>query len=145
MPSAADIRRRGDALLAMSADVYVADDVHPAYNTIVSEIAPDEARMLRFLALSGPQPVVDIRTNRPLGIGSELVSGDLSSVAEYAGCRHLDRAAAYLTNLKRLGLVSISDDPTELSRYMVLEVQPHVEAALKKAGRVPKIVRRACG
>lgn len=139
----AELRKRGDALLARSADVYFTEEVHPAYDRILDELAPDEARILRYMALNGPQPTVDVRTNRPLGIGSELVAGDLTSVPEQAGVRYPDRARSYLINLKRLGLTLTSDDPVVLSRYMVLEVQPTVEAALKKAGRAPKIVRKS--
>ncbi|MCC3328919.1 Abi-alpha family protein [Nocardia abscessus] len=138
-----ELRRRGDALLARSADVYFTEDVHPAYDRILDELAPDEARILRFMALNGPQPSVDVRTNRPLGIGSELVQGDLTSVPDQAGVRYPDRSRSYLINLNRLGLTLTSDDPVVLSRYMVLEVQPVVEAALKKAGRAPKIVRKS--
>ncbi|MFI6170283.1 Abi-alpha family protein [Nocardia sp. NPDC051052] len=138
-----ELRRRGDALLARSADVYFTEDVHPAYDRILDELAPDEARILRFMAQNGPQPSVDVRTNRPLGIGSELVQGDLTSVPEQAGVRYPDRSRPYLINLGRLGLTLVSDDPVVLSRYMVLEVQPVVEAALKKAGRAPKIVRKS--
>ncbi len=141
--SSEELRRRGDALLARSADVYFTEDVHPAYDRILDELAPDEARILRFMALNGPQPSVDVRTNRPLGIGSELVQGDLTSVPEQAGVRYPDRSRSYLINLNRLGLTLTSDDPVVLSRYMVLEVQPVVEAALKKAGRAPKIVRKS--
>ncbi|MGQ4616563.1 Abi-alpha family protein [Nocardia sp. R7R-8] len=141
--STEELRRRGDALLARSADVYFTEDVHPAYDRILDELAPDEARILRFMARNGPQPSVDVRTNRPLGIGSELVQGDLTSVPEQAGVRYPDRARSYLINLTRLGLTLTSDDPVVLSRYMVLEVQPVVEAALKKAGRAPKIVRKS--
>ncbi|MBB5912724.1 hypothetical protein BJY24_001591 [Nocardia transvalensis] len=138
-----DLRRRGEALLARSADVYFTEDVHPAYDRILDQIAPDEARILRFMALNGPQPAVDVRTNRPLGIGSELVDGDLTSVPEQAGVRYPDRARLYLINLNRLGLLVTSEDPVVLSRYMVLKVQPVVETALKRAGRVPKIVRKS--
>lgn len=141
--SVAELRHRGDALLARSADVYFTEEVHPAYDRILDELAPDEARILRFMALNGPQPSVDVRTNRPLGIGSELVAGDLTSVPEQAGVRYPDRARSYLINLNRLGLTRNSDDPVVLSRYMVLEVQPVVEAALKQAGRAPKIVRKS--
>ncbi|KAA0023829.1 DUF4393 domain-containing protein [Antrihabitans cavernicola] len=140
--SAEELRRRGDELLATSANVYSEDAMHPAYGRILGELAPDEARMLRFLALNGNQPIVDVRTNRPLGIGSELIESDLSSVSEQAGCRHPERSRSYLINLKRLGLLAIADEPVELSRYMVLEVQPKVDAAVKRAGRAPKIVRK---
>ncbi|NKY88656.1 DUF4393 domain-containing protein [Nocardia veterana] len=139
----ADLRRRGDNLLARSADVYFTEEVHPAYDRILDQLSSDEARILRFMAINGPQPTVDVRTNRPLGIGSELVAGDLTSVPEQAGVRYPDRSRLYLINLNRLGLLTTSDDPVVLSRYMVLEVQPIVESALKQAGRVPKIVRKS--
>lgn len=137
------LRERGDALLAMSADVYVSDDLHPAYDRILMELAPDEARILRYLAINGGQPCVDIRTNRPLNIGSETIATNLSMVPEKAGCRRPERSKSYLVNLVRLGLVWISDEPTELSLYMVVEVQPNVTEAMKKAGRVPKIARKS--
>jgi hypothetical protein len=141
--STADLRRRGDELLALSADVYYTDDVHPAFGIILDQLAPDEARILRFLALNGPQPIVDVRTNRPLGIGSELVGADLTSVPVQAGVKHAANDRLYLTNLIRLGLVETLADPVLLSRYMVLEVQPVVTEALAKAGRSPKIVRKS--
>ncbi|MBJ8340498.1 MULTISPECIES: Abi-alpha family protein [Antrihabitans] len=137
------LRMRGEALLAQSADVYSSDDLHPAFDRILEELAPDEARILRYLAMNGPQPCVDVRTNRPLGIGSETIASNLSMVPEKAGCRRPERAKSYLVNLVRLGLVWVSDEPTELSLYMVVEVQPNVADAMKKAGRVPKIARKS--
>jgi hypothetical protein len=139
----AALRRRGDELLALSADVSYSDEVHPAFSTILDQLAPDEARVLRFLAVNGPQPIVDVRTNRPLGIGSELVAANLTSVPVQAGVRHPDRARSYLINLERLGLIAIRSEPVLLSRYMVLEVQPVVTEAMRRAGRAPKIVRKS--
>ena len=63
----AALRARGDRLLDRSADVTDRDDLHPAYDRILDEIAPDEARILRLLATSGAQPSVDVRTARPFG------------------------------------------------------------------------------
>lgn len=137
------LRRRGDALLAKSADIGIVDEVHPAYDRILDELAPDEARILRFMARNGPQPVVDVRTNRPLGIGSELIVSNLTSVPEQAGVRYPSRARSYIINLSRLGLTHNSAEPVPLRAYMVLEVQPAVEQALKRAGRAPKIIRKS--
>ncbi|MFC4603930.1 Abi-alpha family protein [Rhodococcus kronopolitis] len=139
----AQLRARGDQLLERSADVRDRDDLHPAYDRILDQLAPDEARVLRLLAVSGAQPSVDIRTGRPFGIGSEMVGEGLSMIGELAGCRHLERTSAYLHNLHRLGLVSFSHDAVDLDRYQVVEVQPAMTEALKKAGRSAKIVRRS--
>jgi hypothetical protein len=142
--TAEELRARGDALLRRSADVRVVEDTHPAYARILSEITPDEARILRYLYLEGPQPAIDVRTNRPLGIGSQLVAGGLNMIAEFAGCRNVDRIHPYLTNLSRLGLVEFSKEQVaDPQRYQLIEAQPNVAAALKRAGRVPKTIHRS--
>jgi hypothetical protein len=142
--TAEELRARGAELLRQSADVWFNGDTHPAYGRILDEIEPDEARILRLLALHGAQPSIDVRTSRPLGIGSELIESGLSMIGLEAGVRNLERTKADLNNLFRLGLVWFSreevDDP---SRYQVVEVQPDVVDAMKQAGRSPKIVRRS--
>ncbi|MDX6617056.1 MAG: hypothetical protein QOD60_2147, partial [Solirubrobacterales bacterium] len=104
------LRERGAELLRRSADVHFDEDMHPAYERILGEISPDEGRILRLLA-RGPQPAVDVRTARPLGIGSELIAPGLTMIGAEAGCRHVDRVPAYLNNLFRLGLVWFSHEP----------------------------------
>lgn len=142
-PAPHDLRARGDELLERSADVRREDGLHPAYERILDELAPDEARVLRLLTVQGAQPTVDVRTNRPFGIGSEKVAQGLSMIGELAGCRHVDRIHSYLNNLHRLGLVWFSREQVALDRYQVVEVQPAVVDALRRAGRSPRIVRRS--
>jgi len=140
----AELLRRGAALLRQSNDVNDAEATHPAFTRILSEITPDEARVLRYLYLEGPQPALDIRTYRPLGIGSELVASGLNMIAEHAGCRYPERVHPYLTNLSRLGLLDFSKEQVDNpSRYQVIEAQPKTADALKKAGRSPKLVQRS--
>ena len=139
----AELRARGAELLNQSADVNFDEDMHPAYARILSEMAPDEARILRLFVHDGPQPTVDVRTNRPLGIGSELVASGLSMIGEHAGCRNVDRTNAYLNNLFRLGLVWFSRETVDPQRYQLVEAQPKVLDAVRRAGRAPKIVHRS--
>ena len=143
-PATADeLRAKGADLLHRSADVRLDDDTHPAFDHILDELTPDEARMLRFLCTEGPQPSVDVRTNRPFGVGSELVAGGLSMIGLQAGVRHQDRTQSYLNNLERLGLIWFSRETVEPARYQVVEVQPEVVDALRRAGRAPRTVRRS--
>ncbi len=135
------LRERGEELLARSADVHFDEAMHPAYERILSEISPDEGRILRLLG-DGPQPAVDVRTARPLGIGSELIEPGLSMIGAEAGCRHVARVPAYLNNLFRLGLVWFSREPVkDPLRYQVLEAQPDVLEAMKRAGRASTVRR----
>jgi hypothetical protein len=140
--SAVALRERGADLLRRSADVDREEDAHPAYARILSELAPDEGRILRLLAIEGPQPAVDVRTARPLNIGSQLVAPGLNMIGAEAGCRYVERVHAYLNNLNRLGLIWFSRESLEDPlRYQVLEAQPEVGAAMREAGR-GRTVRR---
>jgi hypothetical protein len=145
-PTLAELRELGAVLLERSADVNAAGDDagHPAYARILSELTPDEARILRLLYRSGPQPTLNVRTYRPLGIGSELVAEGLNMIGENAGLRRMDRISSYLTNLNRQGLIDFSresvDDP---GRYQLIEAQPDVAAARATAGHAPRVVYRS--
>jgi hypothetical protein len=136
------LRRRGEELLRESADVTAAVDSHPAYMRILDALAPDEGRILRFLARSGPQPSVDVRAGLPLA--SQQVAQGCTMIAEEAGCRHQGRVHAYLSNLHRLGLVWFSREPLrDTRRYQVLEAQTQVSDALERGGRTARTVRRS--
>ncbi len=137
----ARLRAHGAALLATSADVEYEESSHPAYERMLRQLAPDEARILRLLATQGPQPAVDVRSGGALN--SELVALGLSMIGSHAGVRYLERVRPYLNNLERLGLVWFSREPVaDLVRYQVLEAQPDVTAALRQAGR-GRTVRRS--
>jgi Abortive infection alpha len=142
-PSSRALRERGEELLRRSADIDYEEDAHPAYERILDDMAPDEARILRLLCREGAQAAVDVRTSKTLGVTSEIVAPGLSMIGEESGCRYLDRVPAYLNNLHRLGLVWFSreslGDPLQ---YQVLEAQPKVTDAMAKSGRT-KTVRRS--
>jgi Abortive infection alpha len=138
------LRDRGARLLQLSADVTFEEDTHPAFARILDELAPDEARILRFLASEGAQPAIDVRSGGPLNINSQLVAPGITMIGEEAGVRHLDRIRSYLNNLYRLGLIWFSREELEdLNAYQVLEAQPEVSEAMDEAGRGAKTVRRS--
>jgi hypothetical protein len=137
------LKERGAELLARSADVDADDEAHPAFERILTSLAPDEARILRLIAVEGARASIDVRTWRPLDVGSELVEPGLTMIGQEAGVRHLDRVPAYLNNLHRLGLVWFSREAIDdLSAYQVLEAQPEVQKAMDRAGRA-RTVRRS--
>jgi hypothetical protein len=135
---------RGAQLIRLSRDVHFEDEAHPAYERILSELAPDEGRVLLLLLTKGPQPAVDVRTGGPLGlISSKLIAPGLSMIGSRAGLRYVDRVPAYLNNLFRLGLVWFSHETVpDHMRYQVLEAQPDVLAAIHSV-RQAKVVRRS--
>jgi Abortive infection alpha len=138
------LREEGELLLRRSRDVHYEVEAHPAYERILSELAPDEGRILRLLLLDGPQPTVDVRTGGPVGIvRSRLIAPGSSMIGARAGCRYVDRVPSYLNNLFRLGLIWFSRETLrDPLRYQVLEAQPDVLEAIHSV-RQAKVVRRS--
>ena len=130
------------ALLDTSAEVRHSRPQHPAYQRIVDELEPDEARILRLFANTGAQPSVDVRTKRPFGVGDRLIAPGLTMIGLDAGCADPERVPTYLHNLHRLGLVWFSDEAiAEVDGYQVLEAQPDVIAAVKSVRRAATRLR----
>ncbi|HET9104871.1 MAG TPA: Abi-alpha family protein [Solirubrobacteraceae bacterium] len=136
VPPGVALRLKGALLLRAAADIDGDDDTHPAYARILTELAPDEGRILRLFATEGSQPSVDVRTTSLIGVGSQLVGAGLNMIGAQAGCRHRDRVPAYLNNLERLGLIWFSHEPLDDPiAYQVLEAQPEVMQAIHGASR----------
>ncbi|MBF6171258.1 Abi-alpha family protein [Nocardia blacklockiae] len=143
--AAPSLRERGTELLRLSASVHDEPDTeHPAFARMLNELAPDEARILRFLYLDGPQPALDIRTGRPLSSGAQRQELGLNMIGEDAALRCTDRIGSYLTNLRRLGLIESTRDPLDNpTRYQLLETQPEVRRLLKRTGFGTKVFYRS--
>ena len=141
---ARSLREQGEELLRLSRDVNYEEEAHPAYERILSELAPDEARILRLLLLDGPQPSVDVRTGGPVGlVKSRLIAPGLSMIGPRGGCRYVDRVPSYLNNLFRLGLIWFSRETlSNPLKYQVLEAQPDVLEAIHSVAHA-KVVRRS--
>ncbi|MFT4287162.1 Abi-alpha family protein [Nocardioides sp.] len=138
------LRSSGAALLERSRDVYTDQSRHPAYASILKELAPDEARILVLLLRDGPQPCVDVRQGGTMGrLQPRVVARGLSMIGIRAGVRYHESVPAYLNNLTRLGLIWQSPEPVgELLRYQVVEAQPDVLEA-KHTVRKSHVVRRS--
>ncbi len=138
------LRERGQELLEKSRDVWATDDRHPAFDRILDDLAPDEARILVMLLKNGPQASVDIRTGGPVGmLSSQLIAPGLNMIGPRAGLRYLDQVPSYLNNLYRLGLIWFSREALrDHLEYQVLEAQPDVLAAMHSV-KFAKVVRRS--
>jgi hypothetical protein len=130
------LRAQGAALLRAAADVGFDEGTHPAFARILTELSPDEARILRLLALEGPQPMVDVRAGNLIGSGTQLIAHALTMLGPQAGLRDRGRIGVYLANLVRLNLAVLSDDPLDGPvAYQVLEAQPDVLNTLRATPR----------
>ena len=138
------LKESGADLIRRSRDVWNDEQAHPAYERILSELAPDEGRVLMLLLSKGPQPSVDVRTGGPIGIlSSHLIAPGLTMIGSRAGLRYTDQVPAYLNNLFRLGLVWFSRETLrDVHQYQVVEAQPDVLEAMHSV-RYAKVVRRS--
>jgi hypothetical protein len=130
---AESLRERGAQLFERAAEIDREEDaIHPGFDRIVDQLAPDEARILKLLVNEGPQAIVYINRAAPMGLGAREVARRQTLLGREAGCMHPELIAAYLDNLVRLGLVAIRRDPIDdESAYQVLEAQPEVVDAMK--------------
>ena len=145
-PSAQDeVRRRFEMLL----DPERRSDGHETtLASLVVQLTPDEARILRYLHHAGEAPIVDVYAVPTLGRGSTLLAESLSVIVERAGGDNADLGPALLANLSRLGLVKLSR--RELAGhgdYQLIEASPEFEEAERHArddlGQRAKSVRRS--
>lgn len=136
LPRGASLRDAGAALLDRSSAIYEPeDDDHPAYRQILSQLAPDEARILRLLGERGPQPIADVMRRSIVGRAGEPIAHNVSMVDRAAGVRHAGRMLAYWDNLTRLGLVEVADKPMpDTEAYSVLSAQPEIADEIAEAG-----------
>jgi hypothetical protein len=130
------LQERGAELITQSAEVGRDESVHPAFGAILEQLSTDEARILRVLAVEGPQGVVDIYDRQYLPPKKWRVARNLTMLGRDAGCRLQRRTPVYVRNLRRLGIAEVSEDPVEeLKRYEIIEAQSHVEQARTRAKR----------
>ena len=131
-----ELAERGDRLLSRSTAVDYDESVHPALGSILDQLSPDEARILRLLATEGPQGVIDVYDREYVPPKRWRVARNLTMLGRDAGSRLKQRTPVYLRNLRRLGVVEVVDEPVEsLKRYEIIEAQAHVEQARDRARR----------
>lgn len=114
-------------LLATSMDRVTAYRAHPGFVDMIKNMSPDEARMMRFLATHGDQPLINIKLVNDQG-HFRITHRHVSLLGIKAQCEHPSLAANYLDNLSRLGLLDIPDRYlTNESIYSEIEDYPQIK------------------
>lgn len=118
------------------------------FGTIVSQLVPDEARILAVLAeRPTPFPVVDVVTKQVGRTTSRVVLANVSTVGAAAGVAVPADAPTYLGRLQAFGLVEFGPEPDDAeTAYKLLAEDPAVAAARARteSSRLgsPRIVRK---
>jgi hypothetical protein len=132
-------------LLATSMDSKTAHQAHPAFVEILKQLAPDEARILKYMADQGiitwPTAfltggfTVELEAKPETAQESGLIATSLpipffSTLGQDAGCIFPDLVPSYINNLCRLGLIEIYKDSSMESVFSA--VYTDLEDRLKR-------------
>jgi abortive infection alpha-like protein len=117
------------------------------FGTIVSQLVPDEARILAVLAERAPFPVVDVVAKQVARASTRVVLANVSTVGVAAGVAAVADTPTYLGRLQGFGLLEFApagdglDDQFKplLDDPSVVAAKAHVERT--KAGS-PRITRK---
>jgi hypothetical protein len=136
------MRERYLNLLAASMDESTAARVHPAFLAVLRQLTPDEVRIISTFQHDGPYPLVTVGARYRFGERLSTELRHFSLLGTQAGCEQPERAAMYIDNLCRLGLVELRPvriaDDTRMFR--TLESAPEVRAAVARIeSRIPEL------
>jgi hypothetical protein len=117
------------------------------FGTIVSQLVPDEARILGTLAEGRPFPVLDVVAKQVGRSSTRLVLGHVTRVGDAAGVALKENTATYLTRLHGFGLVEFASAGDELAApFEALANAAEVTAAKRRIEQAklgsPKLVRK---
>lgn len=112
-------------LLATSMDKVTAYRAHPGFVDMIKNMSPDEARIMRLLATSDSQPLINVKATSKENGGFQVVHRHISLIGLKAGCEHPSLSANYLDNLIRLGLVEIPPMRRLKSDELYKEIEDH--------------------
>jgi hypothetical protein len=121
-------------LLVASMDRSTANRAHPAFVQMLSQMSPDEARMISSLTVSLRLPIIEVRYMHDAT--SYLSAGFVCDFGHNIGIDE-SRQATSLSNLERLGIIdiiftaSIRDDFGEVYRALVERMKTEFKNDLK--------------
>lgn len=140
-------------LLASSMNKIVRDGVHPSYVEIIRQLCPDEAKILRHIAMEEYIPTISVYYG-DASEGNIRIVKDFSDVGYIAQCERPLDICKYLGNLSRLGLIEIPDSSQTLHYsiadtrlYEPLENHTYIQSLISNANipegvkNTPEIVR----
>ncbi len=117
------------------------------YSVILSELVPDEARILALLSSGETHALLHIGVGSPIGTPGRMVAENFSSVGRPSQAKLPDCVPLYVAHLKALGLVEEGPEDASLeSRYQILEgeraFRDAIESARKQTRLSVRVVRR---
>ena len=112
-------------LLASSMNADKKSDVHPAFVDIIKQLAPDEAKLLRFLSHQYVIPLVEIRQKGSDGKGYTVLEKYHLNIPN--GVLEMPQnTPIYIENLVRLQLIEIPADTHYTTESLYTPLETHI-------------------
>jgi hypothetical protein len=128
-PGTAPLRSAMSELLERSVEASRTDSREYLYGTIISQLVPDEARILAALADGSRFAAADVVQKQRRGKPRVLLA-NASAVGRQAGLVAPDNTPTYLTRLQSFGLVEFGPEDEALSvQYDILATDSTVQGA----------------
>jgi Abortive infection alpha len=132
-PGTAPLRTAMSELLERSVEATRADTHEYLYGTIISQLVPDEARILAALADGARFAALDV-VRRPRRGRSRTLLANAASVGRQAGLVSPESTPTYLTRLQSFDLVEFGpEDDTLAAQYDILAAEPDVRRVIENA------------
>jgi hypothetical protein len=126
----APLRSAMSELLERSVEATRTDSHEYLYGTIISQLVPDEARILAALADGAHYAALDVVQRQRRGGKARALLANASAVGRQAGLVSPDSTPTYLTRLHNFGLVEFGPEEEGLSvQYDILATDATVQSA----------------
>jgi hypothetical protein len=126
-------------LLATAMDRKTAYTAHPGFVDIIKNMAPDEARIMRYLSANTFYPLINIKLVTISNSVFTIPFRHISLLGLDAQCQHPPLAATYIDNLERLGLIEVSETSRMSNEevYKRIEDFPQIKDIVESMGKDP--------
>lgn len=97
-------------LLANSMNIEMVKKTHPSFVNVISELSSDEARLIKYFSNQEALPKLDVKAVATVGGGEKMIFQNFSLFGKKANLQFQDMTPQYLSNLKRLGIISYTEE-----------------------------------
>jgi hypothetical protein len=141
-----ELRTKMDSLLSRALEQSTASSQDELFHRILSQIVPDEARIISALSDGHPSPLVSVHDLTPAGMLGEALIENACLIGRMANVALTGLTPTYVGHLLSLGLVEVGPEDNDLKdEYQILLAETDVLAATRAGSRGPvpaRVVRR---
>lgn len=104
------------------------------FRQIITELVPDEARILGALSDGTDYPMLHVGIGPRVGPTTRRIAENISNIGKPAGVKLLEQVPAYIAHLRALNLVESAPEDKDFEiKYQILESDLTVKQALEQA------------